>query len=67
MRKSTGILLSIISLMVGVVLGFMSAPIKKGINIECGNNCGNYKADDNAPKECEECEEIEELEDDIKF
>lgn len=66
MKKSTGILLSIIGLLLGAVLGFAAAPIKKGINIECGNNCGNYKNDE-LFDECAECEEYDDCEDDLKF
>ncbi len=39
MKKSEIVLLSICSFLTGMVLGFLLAPIKKGI--EMGNNCGN--------------------------
>lgn len=39
MRKATGFLLSIIFLLFGVIVGFLIAPIKKGIY--CGNNNSN--------------------------
>jgi hypothetical protein len=37
MNKRTGILLSIIGLLSGIIIGFLMAPIKGGI----GNNSGN--------------------------
>ncbi|MDF2801374.1 MAG: hypothetical protein K0S61_1277 [Anaerocolumna sp.] len=42
MNKSTGILLSISSLLLGVIIGFLIAPIKGGIGNNSGNNCGNH-------------------------
>lgn len=39
MSKLTGFLLSLACLFIGIVAGFMMAPIKKGISI--GNNSGN--------------------------
>jgi hypothetical protein len=39
MKKSEIILLSACSFLLGLVIGFLAAPIKKGIDI--GNNCGN--------------------------
>lgn len=44
----------------GIIIGFLTAPIKKGkyVSVKCGNNCGN----DYASGECEcigacDCEE----------
>ncbi len=39
MDKKMGFLLSAVCLLLGVVIGFMMAPIKKGIY--CGNYSGN--------------------------
>lgn len=39
MRKSTGILLSVVMLLLGIIMGFLFSPIKGGLNI--GNNSGN--------------------------
>lgn len=42
MRKLTGVLLAIIFLLFGIILGFLFAPIKKGICIkDVGNNNGS--------------------------
>ena len=40
MRKSTFILTASLCFFIGVVLGFVFAPVKQGISI--GNNSGNY-------------------------
>lgn len=47
MRRATGFLLSIIFLLFGVILGFLIAPIKKGIY--CGNNNGSGNSNANNP------------------
>ena len=39
MNKSTGILLALLGLFLGIIIGFMWAPTKKGIH--CGNDSGN--------------------------
>ena len=41
MNKSTGILLGIVGLLLGIVTGFLLAPIKKGVTIGSYNDgCG---------------------------
>lgn len=52
MNKSTGFLIGIIGLLGGIILGFMLAPIKNGI--ECGNNNGNTRNYYYGPLEAEE-------------
>lgn len=39
MKKSTGVLLSFACFLLGLVVGFLLAPIKQGIQV--GNNSGN--------------------------
>lgn len=41
MRKSTGILLTAASFFLGIVLGFLLAPMKGGFSMSIGNNSGN--------------------------
>lgn len=41
MQKSTGILISIVTFLFGVLLGILAAPVKKGLTIT-GNNNYNY-------------------------
>ena len=54
MKKNEIILLSVCTFLAGLVLGFLIAPIKKGLEI--GNNCGNtnnynYGNNDNKDKD----------------
>ncbi|MDF2513349.1 MAG: hypothetical protein K0S04_3215 [Herbinix sp.] len=52
MKKNEIILLSVCTFLGGLVLGFLIAPIKKGLEI--GNNSGNtnnYNYGDNEPKD----------------
>ena len=51
MNKSTGILLALSMFFMGMVIGFIIAPIKKGIS--CGNNntnCGSNNSVENNEK-----------------
>lgn len=45
MRKLTGFLLSMLCLFIGITIGFLAAPIKKGITI--GNNCDSFNSNGN--------------------
>lgn len=45
MKKGTVFLLSALSLLAGIVIGFLCAPIKGGIY--CGNNYNNQRYFDN--------------------
>ena len=45
MKKSTAILISTICFLSGIIIGFLFAPIKKGISI--GNNSGNNNGNNN--------------------
>ncbi|MCR5687911.1 MAG: hypothetical protein K6G58_07825 [Lachnospiraceae bacterium] len=52
------VIFSLFSLLVGLVLGFFIAPIKKGMNIGC-NNGNNYISKDEAERELHEDLEME--------
>ena len=45
MKKGTVFLLTALSMLVGVVLGFLCAPIKGDVSVG-NNNCGNQYFDD---------------------
>ncbi len=44
MKKGTVFLIAALSMLAGIVLGFLCAPIKGGVSV--GNNCGNRYFDD---------------------
>lgn len=49
MKKRTGFMLSIVFLLLGIIIGFLAGPIKKGIGNNNGNsNVYNYN---NTPKQ----------------
>ena len=39
MKKSTVFFLAAVSMLAGIIIGFLCAPIKGGVSV--GNNCGN--------------------------
>lgn len=41
MKRSTAFLFAALTLMTGMVLGFLFSPVKGGIGNNCGNNNGN--------------------------
>jgi hypothetical protein len=41
MKKGTAILFSAIMIFLGIIIGFLFAPIKNGINMNIGSNSGN--------------------------
>lgn len=49
MRKSTGFLLSLCGLFLGILLGFFFAPIRKGIQVVSINNNGDGNTVDGLP------------------
>jgi hypothetical protein len=51
MKKSEVIIIGLCSLFVGVVIGFLISPVKKGIEI--GNNSGNTNNFYGKDEECE--------------
>lgn len=60
MEKKTVILISLISFLSGLVLGFFISPVKQGF----GNNCGNHNHYYSGPEEdTENKEEIDGQED----
>lgn len=53
MRKSTAVLLALFCLNAGIVMGFLFAPIKKGVYMKMGNNCGNNSGNKEPEKDVE--------------
>lgn len=47
MRKSTGILTALVCFLGGIILGFLIAPVKKGVY--CGNYSGNIYGGTQSP------------------
>lgn len=59
MNKSTAVWMSIAMFFMGMVIGFMLAPIKKGIT--CGNNntnCGSSNSVSNIEKDLKQSKKI---------
>lgn len=63
MNKLIGVLLSATFLCLGVIIGFLFAPVKKGVY--CGNNNGNNYIGTN--KDEDKAEYVEQDEDDLAF
>lgn len=56
MKKSTGIMLGIIGVLIGIIGAFLMYPVKEGIGCHNGNNCGNHYGED-SEKDQAPCEE----------
>lgn len=58
MSKKTGILLSIISLLSGIIIGFLIAPMKGGIGNNSGNSHYYYGNEEEKKEESNETENM---------
>ncbi|HWT26450.1 MAG TPA: hypothetical protein VN131_00790 [Mobilitalea sp.] len=58
MKKSEIFLLTMCSFLLGLVIGFFTAPVKQGINIgnDSGNTVNNYDKEKAEKKPCENME-----------